>query len=63
MVTTTITTGQSLYTTILNTAGSTEIVEIIVPTAINTTLISGSISTTVTVTAADGQPTIEVLEP
>ncbi|KAK3172256.1 hypothetical protein OEA41_005576 [Lepraria neglecta] len=54
---TTITTGQSLYTTLLRTG----IDEVVIPTAVTTTVVSGSSQTTVTITAANGQPTVEVL--
>ena len=62
-LTTTITSGRSLYTTLLDTASPTELLEIVVPTAITTTIISGTVDSTTTTTGPDGLATVEVAYP
>ena len=62
-ITTVISSGSSLYTTLLDSASQTEIEEIVQPTPFTTTIFSGSSSYTSSTILPDGQEEVEIIEP
>ena len=62
-ITTIVSSGSSLYTTFLNTAGQTVTEEIVQPTPFTTTISSGSSFYTASTILPDGQEDVEVIEP
>ena len=62
-ITTEVTSGDYLFTTITTASDGQPVVEIVEPTTLTTTFESGSVPYTTITTADGGQPVVEVIEP